>query len=42
MLLNHNWDQVIGRTGANLTLTEDEHGLRFEIDVPNTTDGNIY
>ena len=40
MLLNHNWDQVIGRTGANLTLTEDEHGLRFEIDVPNTTDGN--
>ena len=40
MLLNHNWNQVIGRTGANLTLSEDEHGLRFEIDVPNTTDGN--
>ena len=40
MLLNHNWDQVVGRTGANLTLIEDEHGLRFEIDVPNTTDGN--
>ena len=40
MLLNHNWNQVIGRTGANLTLSEDERGLKFEIDVPNTTDGN--
>ncbi|CUN16648.1 HK97 family phage prohead protease [Turicibacter sanguinis] len=39
MLVNHNWNQVVGRTGVNLTLSEDEHGLRFEIDVPNTTDG---
>lgn len=40
MLINHDWNKVIGRTGSNLTLSEDEHGLRFEVDVPNTVDGN--
>ncbi|OPX47828.1 HK97 family phage prohead protease [Clostridium thermobutyricum] len=40
MLVNHNWDKVVGRSGSNLKLTEDEHGLRFELQVPNTVDGN--
>ena len=40
MLVNHDWNKVIGRTGSNLTLTEDEKGLRFELTVPNTTEGN--
>lgn len=40
MLINHDWNKVVGRTGSNLTLEEDEKGLRFELDIPNTTDGN--
>ncbi len=40
MLINHDWNKVVGRTGSNLTLEEDEKGLRFELDVPVTTDGN--
>lgn len=40
MLINHDWNKVVGRTGSNLTLEEDENGLRFELDIPNTTDGN--
>lgn len=40
MLLNHDWNKVLGRTGSNLILTEDEKGLRFELTVPNTTEGN--
>lgn len=40
MLVNHNWDKVVGRTGSNLMLEEDEHGLRFELEVPQTQEGN--
>lgn len=40
MLINHDWNKVVGRTNSNLVLQEDNHGLRFELDVPNTTDGN--
>lgn len=40
MLVNHNWNKVVGRSGENLILSEDEIGLRFELTVPNTTEGN--
>lgn len=40
MLVNHNWNKVVGRSGENLILSEDEKGLRFELTVPNTTEGN--
>ncbi|MGE7838015.1 HK97 family phage prohead protease [Viridibacillus arvi] len=37
-LFNHNWDKVLGRTrSGTLRLTEDERGLKFEVDLPNTT-----
>ncbi|WP_082881272.1 HK97 family phage prohead protease [Lederbergia galactosidilytica] len=37
-LYNHNWDKVLGRTKANtLTLREDDKGLFFEIELPNTS-----
>jgi HK97 family phage prohead protease len=40
-LVNHDWGRVIGRTtSGTLRLTEDERGLKVEVDVPNTTDGN--
>ena len=40
MLINHDYNKVVGRNGSNLTLEEDNNGLRFSIDVPNTSDGN--
>ncbi|EGT4645246.1 HK97 family phage prohead protease [Clostridioides difficile] len=40
MLINHDWNKVVGRTNSNLVLEEDEHGLRFELDIPYTTHGN--
>ncbi len=40
MLINHDWNKVVGRTNSNLILEEDGQGLRFELNVPNTTDGN--
>lgn len=40
MLINHDWNKVVGRSNSNLTLEEDEKGLRFELTIPNTTDGN--
>ena len=40
MLINHDWNKVVGRRGSNLILEEDSVGLRFELTVPNTTDGN--
>lgn len=37
-LFNHNWDHVLGRTkNGTLRLFEDERGLKFEVDLPNTT-----
>lgn len=40
-LVDHDMGRVIGRTkSGTLRLSTDEYGLRVEIDVPNTTDGN--
>ena len=40
-LYNHDSNKLLGRRGAGtLRLHEDDHGLRIEIDPPNTTDGN--
>ncbi len=40
-LWSHNTSQVLGRTkNGTLRLYEDEVGLRFELDLPNTTLGN--
>lgn len=37
-LFNHNWDAVLGRTkSGTLRLSEDEKGLKFELDLPDTT-----
>lgn len=37
-LFNHNWDKVLGRRSARtLLLEEDEHGLRFEVELPGTS-----
>jgi len=40
-LVDHDMGRVIGRTkSGTLRLSEDSKGLRCEIDIPNTTDGN--
>lgn len=40
-LVDHDPGRVVGRTkSGTLRLAEDDRGLRVEIDVPNTTDGN--
>ena len=37
-LFNHNWDNVLGRTkNGTLRLSEDDRGLRFEVELPNTS-----
>lgn len=39
-LFNHNWDNILGRTkSGTLRLEEDERGLKFEIELPNTSTG---
>jgi len=39
-LFNHDNNKLLGRRGAGtLRLWEDDHGLRIEIDPPNTSDG---
>ena len=39
-LFNHDNDRLLGRRGAGtLRLQEDDHGLKIEIDPPNTSDG---
>ena len=37
---NHDESKLLGRSGVNLTLTKDDIGLRFKIDLPNTTLAN--
>ncbi len=40
-IYEHDSSQLLGRLGANtLRLWEDDAGLRFELDLPNTTLGN--
>lgn len=40
-LVDHDMGRVIGRTrSGTLRLSEDERGLKIEVDVPDTTDGN--
>jgi len=40
-LVNHDSGRVVGRTkSGTLRLVEDQRGLKVEIDVPDTTDGN--
>lgn len=37
-LFNHDWNNVLGRTKSRtLRLSEDARGLKFEVDLPNTT-----
>lgn len=37
-LFNHNWDHVLGRTkSGTLVLNEDDHGLAFDVNLPQTT-----
>ncbi|MGP4038338.1 HK97 family phage prohead protease [Gracilibacillus sp. D59] len=39
-LFNHNWDNVLGRSkSGTLSLEEDDRGLKFEIELPNTSLG---
>lgn len=39
-LVNHNSDIVLGsRKGETLKLKQDDHGLRFELDLPDTSGG---
>lgn len=37
---NHDESKLLGRSGVNLTLSKDDVGLRFKIDLPNTTLAN--
>lgn len=40
-LVNHDTGRVVGRTrSGTLRLAEDSHGLKVDIDIPDTTDGN--
>lgn len=40
-LVNHDTGRVVGRTrSGTLRLAEDSRGLKVEIDIPDTTDGN--
>ena len=40
-LFDHDWGKVLGRTrSGTLKLEEDDKGLRFEVELPNTTVAN--
>lgn len=38
-LYNHDWNQPLAKTGKGLELSVDEVGLRFNVDLPDTTLG---
>lgn len=38
--LNHSINHPLGRNGKNLTLVQDDIGLRYIVKLPDTTDGN--
>lgn len=40
MLMDHDYKRVVGRSGVNLELTEDEKGLFIRCELPKTTEGN--
>lgn len=39
-LYNHDFNNVLGRKDVNMSLYEDDKGLHFEIELPNTTQAN--
>lgn len=39
-LYNHDFNNVLGRKDVNMKLIEEDRGLYFEIELPNTTQGN--
>lgn len=39
-LFNHDWDKPLGKVGKNLTLSQDERGLKFNLEMPNTSYAN--
>lgn len=39
-LFNHDWDKPLGKVGKNLTLSTDERGLKFDLELPNTSYAN--
>lgn len=40
MLINHDPNQIVGRSGKNLELSTDKVGLRFRVQLPNTQMAN--
>ena len=38
MLYQHNPDKLLGREGVNMELTEDDIGLRFSVELPDTSE----
>jgi HK97 family phage prohead protease len=36
-LFNHSMNQVLGRNGVNVTLSEDSVGLKYRVELPDTT-----
>lgn len=36
-LFNHDMSLVLGRNGVNMTLEEDDHGLKYTVQLPETT-----
>lgn len=38
-LYNHDWNTPLAKVGKGLTLSQDEVGLRFDLDLPNTSAG---
>lgn len=39
-LRDHDWGKILGRAGINLELKEDDKGLKFRLEVPNTVLGD--